>query len=217
MRRSPVTEAFLLVTLTGLSIAWVALSRSHPEQALWWVAEDGVVEWATVAVYLILAAWIFRRIAVQKGPLPLAYIVLLVFCLFVALEEISWGQRLFGWSTPDWMAQRNIQGETNLHNIQVGGIDWSHTPWMQWVRVAALAGLLALGALALIDPRVRSGLDRLRIPPMRWRQMGWLVGTLAIVFFGAPLDEKGEVHELLFAVFLFLWWGSAEREVVVGA
>jgi hypothetical protein len=32
-------------------------------------------------------------------------------------EEISWGQRLIGWQTPEWLASENAQGETNLHNL----------------------------------------------------------------------------------------------------
>lgn len=31
--------------------------------------------------------------------------------------EISWGQRMFGWDTPEWLEAINAQGETNLHNI----------------------------------------------------------------------------------------------------
>ena len=38
---------------------------------------------------------------------------------FIAGEEISWGQRIFGYMTPDWVAERNIQKEFNLHNLGV--------------------------------------------------------------------------------------------------
>jgi len=40
-----------------------------------------------------------------------------LFCLGFFLEEISWGQRIFGWETPGWMSKINIQNETNIHNI----------------------------------------------------------------------------------------------------
>ena len=33
-------------------------------------------------------------------------------------EEISWGQRMFNWSTPDALKEVNIQDETNIHNIE---------------------------------------------------------------------------------------------------
>ena len=39
--------------------------------------------------------------------------------LFIAGEEISWGQRIFGYPTPDWIAERNAQEEFNLHNLHI--------------------------------------------------------------------------------------------------
>ena len=37
---------------------------------------------------------------------------------FVAFgEEISWGQRIFGWATPESLAAINYQQETNIHNL----------------------------------------------------------------------------------------------------
>jgi hypothetical protein len=38
--------------------------------------------------------------------------------MFVCLgEEISWGQRVFDWSTPESISELNAQNETNIHNI----------------------------------------------------------------------------------------------------
>ena len=33
------------------------------------------------------------------------------------MEELSWGQMLFKWETPNQLALINSQGETTLHNI----------------------------------------------------------------------------------------------------
>jgi len=32
-------------------------------------------------------------------------------------EEISWGQRIFGWPTPSFLKDANLQRETNIHNL----------------------------------------------------------------------------------------------------
>ncbi len=40
-------------------------------------------------------------------------------CFFVALEEISWGQRFLGVSSTDYFRLKNMQGETNVHNLLV--------------------------------------------------------------------------------------------------
>jgi hypothetical protein len=38
---------------------------------------------------------------------------------FGAGEEISWGQRIFGFKTPEPLAQVNKQDELNLHNLSI--------------------------------------------------------------------------------------------------
>ena len=43
--------------------------------------------------------------------------------VFVAGEEISWGQRIFGFATPDFLLPLNQQGEFNVHNISLGTSD----------------------------------------------------------------------------------------------
>jgi hypothetical protein len=37
-------------------------------------------------------------------------------CLYIAGEEMSWGQHFFHWRTPEFWAALNRQDETNLHN-----------------------------------------------------------------------------------------------------
>ncbi len=36
--------------------------------------------------------------------------------LYIAGEEMSWGQHFFHWNTPEYWAEVNRQQETNLHN-----------------------------------------------------------------------------------------------------
>ncbi len=49
-----------------------------------------------------------------------AFYLILAVSFFICLgEEISWGQRLFGWNTPDAWSHANSQQETNLHNLHL--------------------------------------------------------------------------------------------------
>jgi hypothetical protein len=45
------------------------------------------------------------------------YLLFAVGALFAGLEEISYGQHLFGWASPRWFVEQNAQHETNLHNL----------------------------------------------------------------------------------------------------
>ena len=49
----------------------------------------------------------------------LVYLGLALLFFFGAGEEISWGQRIFGFKTPEPLAQVNKQDELNLHNLTV--------------------------------------------------------------------------------------------------
>ncbi len=49
--------------------------------------------------------------------LPATYILGGIAMLFATGEEISWGQRIVGFSTPDFLINLNSQKEFNLHNI----------------------------------------------------------------------------------------------------
>ena len=52
----------------------------------------------------------------QRSAMILAIAMVLLLGLMVG-EELSWGQRIFGWSTPLFLAEINSQSEINLHNI----------------------------------------------------------------------------------------------------
>ncbi|MGQ0749521.1 MAG: hypothetical protein ACT4PS_03210 [Betaproteobacteria bacterium] len=78
--------------------------------------EDGLFENLTAAAFfaasLCFLAAFFRS---RNWFLLLLSFVFLVGCG----EEISWGQRVFGFKTPDSIAAVNVQEEFNLHNIEL--------------------------------------------------------------------------------------------------
>ncbi len=45
------------------------------------------------------------------------FLILAFIFLLGSGEEISWGQRIFGWETSEGYSQINRQNETNLHNL----------------------------------------------------------------------------------------------------
>lgn len=52
----------------------------------------------------------------QKWAFPYLLLGLLFFMAFG--EEISWGQRIFGWETPEALEEINMQDEFNIHNLK---------------------------------------------------------------------------------------------------
>jgi hypothetical protein len=87
------------------------------------VAENNVVELATLLVYLLAsaaAASLVVDLWRQSHPIyALMYSVLSAGLFVIAMEEISWGQHLIKNPSPEFFERYNRQGETNLHNIDV--------------------------------------------------------------------------------------------------
>lgn len=126
------------------------------------VEEDGPVEWAG-AVGLLAGGGLFLAagvVALRRGPASgktrLGAVVLLgvgAALLMLGGEEISWGQRLFGWGTPEAFSSANAQHETNIHNLnELQGtlIDGDRLFRIGWVTLFVLVPLVAW-----MVPRVR--------------------------------------------------------------
>jgi hypothetical protein len=103
-------------------------------------------------------------------------VVAALSCLYIAGEEMSWGQHFFHWNTPEYWAMVNRQEETNLHNtyaifektprsllelsIFIGGlivpIAAVFYPWLRTCRVS-----LFLPAAALVPTAFGASLFKL--------------------------------------------------------
>ena len=110
----PVTLNALICGVLSLGI--YLFQFYFPVAYNYFVSEDSWVEYGTfvcymMAVLLILGAMIRDRSMRRPG-----YILLCLGLFFVAMEEISWGQRLLGIRTPQMIAQYNAQSELSLHN-----------------------------------------------------------------------------------------------------
>jgi hypothetical protein len=120
-------------TRTGLLIALVAnllvlgvlgyaayLESSSADAYYRSVQEDEWVEWASFWAFGLAGA-LFVATAFRQwwatGKLPWFAAGVALFCWFVALEEISWGQRLLGYRPPDYFLEENFQQELNIHNV----------------------------------------------------------------------------------------------------
>lgn len=90
-----------------------------PDTKAWMYNENGPYELGQVVVLvaaIITALCILIKMN-KSTKAVMAWIALaLVCCIYVAGEEISWGQQILKWNTPEYWAAINDQNETNLHN-----------------------------------------------------------------------------------------------------
>lgn len=88
--------------------------------------EDSLIEWFTVIGLFLGAVTCFYRVKIlmpfRKAPFLISTFLLGVLFLFGLGEEISWGQRLFGFKSSSFFLTYNSQGEMNLHNLVLEGV-----------------------------------------------------------------------------------------------
>ena len=140
----PIKVKLFIFTIPFVIIGGAFLLRLCSEelfQKLFGFEEIG--EWFQSIFYLLAACLgvITFKVLRSKNFHFRGQILMIIFftaCFFIAFEEISWGQHIFKWNSPELFQKINNQKETNIHNIKgmdihsififvglVGGISWA--------------------------------------------------------------------------------------------
>ena len=127
------------VAASGIAAAFAGKSFYR-----WYTEEDGFAESLQVLLYatsLVISLLVLRHHWQLKNRiLTILYAFLACGLVFMVGEELSWGQRIFGWQTPQSLVALNKQNESNLHNINGVG---STFKWVQGL-VGAYGAFLPL-------------------------------------------------------------------------
>lgn len=202
-----VLYTILIITFT-LGIYWGFADQQFFTDR--YMMEDGEIEYATVILLLsscILVATRWIRLY-KKRSLKFSIVcwsVLLAF-LFVAGEEISWGQRIFGIETTEYFMEHNAQGETNLHNLVVGEVKINKLIFGVTLTTIILIYLIVIPILYQKSNAIKNLIDKWYIPVPRPRHsISYLAITLIIMLI--PASKKWELLEFgsVLIFFLILW------------
>ena len=114
--------AYLLLSLNVFFFSFLIVAAPETFRNL--TLEDYWVEYLT-AVWFLLAGFLLFGTAWLEPSLFRRGVYILggMAMVFAAGEEISWGQRIFGFATPDFLLPWNYQKEFNVHNISDRGFD----------------------------------------------------------------------------------------------
>jgi len=201
--------ALLVLTLTLLPHRW----------DLWLLSESGPVELGTAALFVAAAVAAVKHVKTHREQLPRIYRVAFglfaAAALFVALEELSYGQHLLSFRSPEWFQHHNKQNELNLHNLYGSSIS----------RRMRLLGSIAIPAVCIILPLIY------RKRPEAWTPNHWthfllpgtelitLVVLAQLVTVPNKLPEElvgewsrlGEIKELYWAVAAYCYIRGLSR------
>lgn len=115
------TSLFIFCLCSAIVFSYLVLALYFPKLYILATYEDLCGEWLQFWLFA-LATLFFGRLVLRTSPYRLFFVILALSCFYVTMEEISWGQRVFDLSTPEFFAKHNIQKETNFHNLLTGPV-----------------------------------------------------------------------------------------------
>lgn len=169
----------------GVETEWL-FAKEGPFEHLTWIAE------LAAAVLLMSTARVLWRRSDDVRGAAVAVGVCAVLLFVVAMEEISWGQTLFQFDTPERWAQINHQQETTLHNLLDREALTKSAPWIAWLFASASIFATAIAASA------RRPWLALLAPP-------WSLAPMAIVIAFAGWKTHPEVIEVIMALYCLFY------------
>ena len=173
-----------------------------------------LVQEALLFVCLFLNVFILVRLRRTENRWLFIWVALTAFaCFYIAFEEISWGQKFFGWASPEW-AMNSTQKESNIHN---------HSQLFNRVpRTILEIGILVAGLI--IPALMRWSPKKLpeKFSPIYPFQSIAVIGVLSLIIkileqFPGWFDikifyRKSEVMEMFMYYFIFLYLVSIAQK-----
>lgn len=179
-----------ILALSALALVFY-LYYLHPVGFVYFIAEDQWAEYGSFVGWGMAACFLTWTLFKDRGARKPGFVLLTLAAFFVAMEEISWGQRILDLPSPKVFAQYNLQGETNLHNLV-------YFPYYI-VGIAVFLWSIILPLLTTKWIQLRNWCDKLGIPivPMYL----WPFFLLAIIFFiFYPIPKSAELGELFLGI-----------------
>ncbi|MEM7650499.1 MAG: hypothetical protein AAF204_00255 [Pseudomonadota bacterium] len=174
--------------------------------------ENGLHEWLQFAMLVAVFA-ISLRILTRMNRAANIWLTLWIGAaalgsFYVAAEEISWGQWVFHWQTPEEWAAINGQNETNLHNTS----RWLNQIPRTILEVGILVGGIIIPAVRYLKPDWIPTRFNIIYPPN-------ILAVTAIIAAGVKFSQKicklhfdcrvfqraSEVEELYIFFFVLLY------------
>ena len=197
--------ALFLTIIFGLGIYFANTDLLYFDKV--YTVEDGFVENGS-AIFLLsssilLLSRFFKLFSSKSTAWKIGIAVMALLFFFAAGEEISWGQRIFNIESSEYFLENNAQGETNLHNMVVGGTKINKLIFSQLLTVVLVIYLIITPFLYRKYELVKNLANQFAVPIVQWYQtIYFLAGTVLLAFI--PSNRKWEIYELAFSVIFLL-------------
>lgn len=173
-------------------------------------SELGVIELGTAVFYFAAAALVLKLFFELKshpmGNRRRLCIAMAAVFLFIALEEINYGQFFFDFSTPDTLATHNSKREFNLHNL------FKNTPARRLNLIATIGFLTGFVILPFAFPEEKRNGIFVFLPKRDLilfaviaQLLSWLDDVCGWMGISNPWIRATEFKEFYWSLMVLLW------------
>ncbi len=162
------SEAWWWLGIPVIAAIFVAASFAiDPAWHRHWVTREGpgaleTAQFILMVIGFAIAAQLLFDPFVRRRPFVLAVTsVSALSCLYIAGEEVSWGQHIFFWQDPSLLSEVNDEGEFSIHNMNKA---FERAP-RTLLALGVLIGGLVVPAVCAFAPRLRQSRVALFLPP----------------------------------------------------
>ena len=209
------------IIVYGIIVGFIAYakieSQKGTEAFAQVIREDGWVEYLTT-LFLVLGAILLGINAIKAaknrdGKKIVFFTLSMLVFIFGAGEEILWGQRLLGIETNEYFLEKNYQGETNLHNLEIGGVDINKLIFSKLLFIGLIGYFILMPLLTYKIKAIRNLLIDFGVPMPRLHHITMLLVTNIGIITIINLKKESELHELALTGIFFLVFLNPARKI----
>lgn len=169
--------------------------------------EGGPLQWLIISTLIFAGLMCFYRASILRpfrgaGFASCLVIAGVVFFAF-ALDEMSWGQIIFHYKTPQLIAERNSMGEMNIRHLVIAGFEFTDIIFTIGIKILATLYFIVLPFFYSRLNKIKNFVNRFAIPLPRYTQTAAYIMAAILMSF-IPSSLRHIVFEFVFYWILVL-------------
>lgn len=211
-------EKLMYPVLVVLIFFYMYHARNNPtyfESVL--AREGGPLQWLIISTLFFAAIMCFYRASILKPFRGGVFAACSIFTGFVflmfAMDEMSWGQIIFDYKTPEFIAVRNSLGEMNIRHLVIAGFEITDIIFTLGIKILATLYFIVLPFFYSRLEQIKNFVNRFAIPLPRYTQTAAYV-VAAILMSLIPSDRRYIIFEFVFYWILVLMMYNPLNEEV---
>jgi hypothetical protein len=211
-------EKVMYPVLVILIFFYMYHARNNPEFFENVLAAEGhSLQWLIISTLLFASLMCFYRASILKpfrgGVFAACSIFTGIVFFAFAMDEMSWGQIIFRYKTPEFVALRNSMGEMNIRHLVFAGFEFTDIIFTFFIKILATLYFIVLPFFYSRLDKIKNFVNRFAIPLPRYTQTAAYV-IAAILMSFIPSIHRHIVFELVFYWILVLMMYNPLNEEV---